>query len=228
MADPRKTRDVNILIVDDHAVIRAGLRLLLETDPRFGICGDVGNCPDALEAAERLQPDIILLDIDLDGENALTCVPTLLKSAPAARVLVLTGTGDSNVHAQALKVGAMGLVLKEKAAEVLLKAIEKVHQGEVWFDRTIMGSVLSEMSRGGRQASANPEEARIASLTDREREVVNLIGEGLKNKQIAERLFISNTTVRHHLTSIFDKLGVTDRLELVIYAYRHNLAKPPR
>lgn len=228
MEATKKKRGVNILIVDDHSVIRAGLRLLIETDPRYGVCGDVGSCPEAVEAAERLQPDLILLDIDLNGENGLACVQALLQSAPAASVLVLTGTSDPSVHEQALKVGAMGLVLKEKAAEVLLKAIGKVNQGEVWFDRTIMGSVLAEMSRGGKRVSVTPDEARIRSLTDREREVVTLIGEGLKNRQISERMFISETTVRHHLTSIFSKLDVSDRLELVIYAYRHNLAKPPR
>lgn len=228
MEATKKKRGVNILIVDDHSVIRAGLRLLIETDPRYGVCGDVGSCPEAVEAAERLQPDLILLDIDLNGENGLACVQALLQSAPAASVLVLTGTSDPSVHEQALKVGAMGLVLKEKAAEVLLKAIGKVNQGEVWFDRTVMGSVLAEMSRGGKRVSVTPDEARIRSLTDREREVVTLIGEGLKNRQISERMFISETTVRHHLTSIFSKLDVSDRLELVIYAYRHNLAKPPR
>ena len=228
METPKKKPGVNILIVDDHAVIRAGLRLLIETDPRYGVCGDVGSCPEAVEAAERLQPDVILLDIDLNGENGLACVQALLQSAPAASVLVLTGTSEPNVHEQALKVGAMGLVLKEKAAEVLLKAIGKVNQGEVWFDRTVMGSVLAEMSRGGKRVSVTPDEARIRSLTDREREVVTLIGEGLKNRQISERMFISETTVRHHLTSIFSKLDVSDRLVLVIYAYRHNLAKPPK
>jgi len=228
MADTKKTEKVNILIVDDHAVIRAGLRLLIETDQRFGVCGEAGNCRDAISSAESEQPDLILLDIDLDGDNALECMPTLLRATPASRVLVLTGLSDAGVHAEALKAGAMGLVLKEKAADVLLKAIEKVNQGEVWFDRTTMGSVLAEMSRGGGRAGEDPEGAKIASLTDREREVVTLIGEGLKNRQIAERLFISETTVRHHLTSVFDKLDVADRLELVIYAYRHNLAKPPK
>ena len=228
MEKSEEKRKVKILIVDDHAVVRAGLGLLIETDPRFMVCGDAANCADAAAAAGRERPDIILLDIDLDGENALTCVPELLKRAPEARVLVLTGTGDQKMHEQALKVGALGLVLKEKAAEVLLKAIAKVNEGEVWFDRTTMGSVLSKMSRGGGRGDENTDEARIATLTEREREVVTLIGLGLRNKQIAERLFVSETTVRHHLTSIFDKLGVTDRLELVIYAYRHNLAKLPK
>ena len=228
MADNKKRRRVNIIIVDDHAVVRAGLRLLIEMDQRFGICGEAGNCDDALASTKATQPDLILLDIDLDGENSLLLIPSLLRDAPAARVLVLTGLGDEGIHAEALKAGAMGLVLKEKAAEVLLKAIEKVSQGEVWFDRMTMGNVLSQMSRGGGRAGEDPEGSKIASLTEREREVVTLIGEGLKNKQIAERLFISETTVRHHLTSVFNKLGVTDRLELVIYAYRHNLAKPPK
>ena len=228
MAKDGKSRKVKILIVDDHAVIRAGLRLLIETDQRFVVCEEAGTCGDAVEAAERAQPDLILLDIDLDGENALECLPTLLRAAPGVRVLILTGLNGTGVHAEALKAGAMGLVLKEKAAGVLMKALNKVHQGEVWFDRTTMGSVLAEMSRGGGRAGEDPEAAKIASLTDRERDVVTLIGEGLKNKHIAERLFISETTVRHHLTSIFDKLCVADRLELVIYAYRHNLAKPPK
>ena len=192
------------------------------------MCDEAGTCAAAAAAAERAQPDIILLDIDLDGTNALECLPALVKAAPRARVLVLTGLSDAGVHMQALRAGAMGLVLKEKAADVLLKAIDKVHQGEVWFDRATMGNVLSEMSLGGGQGPDNPEKSKIVSLTDREREVVTLIGEGLKNKHIAERLFISETTVRHHLTSIFDKLGVSDRLELVIYAYRHNLAQPPK
>ena len=228
MSDTRKSQKVNILIVDDHAVVRAGLRLLIETDQRFGVCGEAGNCPDAVSAAEATQPSLILLDLDLDGESSLQCMPALLRAAPGVRVLVLTALADARVHGEALKAGAMGLVLKEKAADVLLKAIEKVDQGEVWFDRTTMGSVLSEMSRGGSRVGEDPEGEKISSLTDREREVVSLIGEGLRNKQIAERLFISETTVRHHLTSVFDKLDVSDRLELVIYAYRHNLAKPPK
>ena len=228
MHNTKKNGKVNILIVDDHAVIRAGLRLLIEADQRFSVCGEAGTCHDALSLAESTQPDLILLDVDLDGESSLESMPALLRTAPSSRVLILTGLNSSGVNVETLKAGAMGLVLKEKAADVLLKAIEKVNQGEVWFDRATMGSVLEEMSRGGRRVGEDPEDAKIASLTDREREVVTLIGEGLKNKQIAERLFISETTVRHHLTSIFDKLGVSDRLELVIYAYRHKLVKPPK
>jgi DNA-binding NarL/FixJ family response regulator len=121
----------------------------------------------------------------------------------------------------------MGLVLKEKPGDVLLKAIERVHAGEIWIDRTVIASVITEMTRHSNGEEQDSEEYKINSLTAREREVVTLVGEGLKNRDIAARLFISETTVRHHLTSIFDKLGVSDRFELAIYAYRHGLARVP-
>jgi DNA-binding NarL/FixJ family response regulator len=121
----------------------------------------------------------------------------------------------------------MGIVLKQQAADLLLKAIKKVHAGEVWIDRSMMSSVLSDV-RSERHDEADPEAGKIASLTPREREVIALVSEGLKNKLIGERLFISETTVTHHLSSIFSKLEVSDRLELIIYAFRHGLAKIPK
>ena len=147
--------------------------------------------------------------------------------AKDARILILTGLKDSEAHRQAIRLGAMGVVLKEDAAEVLIKAIKKVHAGEVWVDRSTMGSLLHEMTR---KDSDEPdlEAAKIATLTDRERQVITLIAEGLKNKQIAERSCLSETTITHYLSSIFDKLEVSDRLELVIYAFRHDLARMPR
>jgi DNA-binding NarL/FixJ family response regulator len=123
--------------------------------------------------------------------------------------------------------GAVGIVRKEKAAEVLISAVERVHKGEAWLDPSLMADVLSDMTRSAKGKKPDPEAQKIAALTNREREVIALVGEGIKSKEIAGRLFISETTVRHHLTSIFDKLGVADRIELLIYAYRHGLASPP-
>jgi len=117
--------------------------------------------------------------------------------------------------------------LKQQAADLLLKAIRKVYAGEVWIDRSMMGSVLDDV-RTERQQGTNTEATKIASLTPREREVVALVSEGLKNKLIGERLYISETTVTHHLSSVFSKLEVSDRLELIIYAFRHGLAKMPK
>jgi two-component system, NarL family, nitrate/nitrite response regulator NarL len=127
---------------------------------------------------------------------------------------VLTGVRDVDMHRRAVRLGAMGLVRKERAAEVLLEAIVKVHAGEVWADGLLLASVLTEMTRPRTHQPADPEELKIRALTARERELIGMIGQGLKNQTIADRLCISEATVRHHLTSIYAKLSVGDRLEL--------------
>ena len=213
-----------ILIVDDHAVVRAGLRMLIDQNPAMRVVGVAGNRAEALAIAASEQPNLIILDILLGDVDGLTILPELREVAKDARVLVLTGLRGLETQRRAMLAGAMGVVLKEHAAEVLLKAIEKVHHGEVWMDRLMMGGLLDEMTRA---PAIDPEEAKIQSLTEREREVIKLIAEGLRNRQIGERLSIAETTVTHHLSSIFSKLGVSDRLELVIYAFSHNLAKMP-
>jgi two-component system, NarL family, nitrate/nitrite response regulator NarL len=215
---------IRVLLVEDHAVVRAGLRLLIESRHGLVVVGEAATHADALALAAREQPHIILLDLDLGGEDGLDLLPNLRAAAGQARVLILTGMRDVNEHRNAIRQGAMGVVLKEQAPDVLLKAIEKVHAGEVWLDRTMLAYVLSEMAVGGaRPVDTNA--ARIATLTQREREVIGLVGEGLKNKQISDRLSISETTVRHHLTSIFAKLRVESRLELVVFSHRHGLGK---
>ena len=218
------TPTIKVLIVDDHAVVRAGLRMLIDQDPDMEVTGLAGNRSEALAAATSEQPNIIILDIVLGDDDGLSFLPELRAVAGGARVLVLTGLRSPESQRRAMRAGAMGIVLKEHAAEVLIKAIKKVHQGEVWLDRLAMGSVLQEISEN---KQPEPDKEKIASLTEREREVIGLVGEGLKNKQIASRLFISETTVTHHLSSVFSKLEVSDRLELIIYAFRHGLAKMP-
>jgi DNA-binding NarL/FixJ family response regulator len=219
-------QSIRVLIIDDHAVIRAGLRLLLENQPGITVVGEAANRTEALTVATNEQPDIILLDLDLGGESGLDCLRELLTAASGARVLVLTGVRDTDLHRRAVELGAMGLVLKDEAANVLLRAITRVCAGEVWFERAMIARVLSQLTHPQQAQPLTPEEERIAALTKREREVITLVGEGLRNKQIAERLYISEATVRHHLTAIFAKLDVADRFELVIYAYRYGLAKP--
>jgi two-component system nitrate/nitrite response regulator NarL len=216
---------IRILIVDDHAVVRAGLRMLIDQNPAMNVIGLAGNRSEALAIAASEQPNLIILDVLLGDEDGLTILPELREVAKSARVLVLTGLRGGETQRRAMLAGAMGIVLKDDAADVLIKAINKVHEGEVWLDRSMMGRVLDEMTQ---PPDVDPEQAKIASLTDRERQVIALIAEGLKNKQIGERLFISETTVTHHLSSIFSKLDVSDRLELIIYAFRHRLAQLPR
>ena len=218
-------KPISIMIVDDHVVIRSGLRMLIEHDQRMQVVAQAGNRVEALERAESERPDVIILDLVLGDEDGLSFLPELCQTSPESRVLVLTGVQNADAHRRAIRRGAMGIVLKEHAADQLLKAIMKVYEGEVWIERSMMGSMIQEFNK---PALPNPEITKIESLTDREREVIALVGEGLKNKQVGERLFISETTVTHHLSSVFSKLEVSDRLELIIYAFRHGLAKMPK
>jgi DNA-binding NarL/FixJ family response regulator len=216
---------IRILIIDDQAIVSTSLRLLLESMPCLKVVGETPNSSDAFTAARDEHPDIILLDIDLGDTCGLDLLPDLLSAAPQARVVVLTGIRDPEIHRRAVRLGAMGIVTKDKSTEVLLQAIAKVHAGEVWLDRILVASVLSEITRSGKAQPVDPEALKIAKLTAREIEIIALVGQGCKNRHVGDRLCIAEATVRHHLTSIFTKLQVTDRLELVIYAYRHGLAR---
>jgi DNA-binding NarL/FixJ family response regulator len=218
-------RPITVMIVDDHVVIRSGLRMLIEHDQQMRVVAMAGNQAEALERAAKETPDVIVLDLLLGDEDALGFLPELCEASPNSRVLILTGVQNPDAHRRAIRRGAMGIVLKEHAADQLLKAIEKVNKGEVWIERSMMGSMIQELSK---PPMVDPEMVKIESLTEREREVIALVGEGLKNKQVGERLFISETTVTHHLSSVFSKLEVSDRLELIIYAFRHGLAKMPK
>ena len=221
-------KSIRILLVDDHAVVRAGLRLIIQSRAGMTIVGEAGNRDDALKLAASESPDIILLDLDLGGDSGMALINDLRAVAAEARIIILTGLRDTEAHRQAVLAGAMGIVKKEKAAEVLISAIERVCAGEAWLDPSLVAGVLNEVTGSNKTRKDDPEMEKIGSLTNREREVIVLVGEGIKNKEIASRLFISETTVRHHLTSIFDKLAVADRVELLIYAYRHGLASPPK
>ncbi len=220
------SKSIRVLVIDDHSVVRTGLRLIIQGSPGLTIVGEAANRDEALALAARERPDIILLDLDLGDESGVAIISELLAAVAEARVIILTGLRDRDLHRKAVMLGAMGVVSKENAADVLIKAIDRIHAGEAWLDPTIMAGVLNEVS--GKSKKGDREAEKIATLTNREREVVSLVGQGIKSKEVADRLFISETTVRHHLTSIFGKLEVSDRVELLLYAMRHGLANPPR
>ncbi len=223
------TKSIRILVVGKLAIARAGLRLLIESHERLTVIGEAGTSAEALSMISRERPDIVLLDADPELESVLDLLPDmLLAGTEAMRVIILTNQPEPEFQQRALRLGTSGIVSRDKTPSVLFKAIEKVNEGEVWFERAMMASALGEMSRTNGAKEIDIEVTRIATLSKREHEVVVLIGEGLKNKQIADRLFVSETTVQHHLSSIFAKLAVSDRLELVIYAYRQGLVKLPR
>ena len=223
-AAPKK---IHLLIIDDQLVVREGLRMLIENHPGIKVAAMASSETEAIEMIAREKFDLVILNLELGGHSALSFVPQLRESANTARILALTGLRDSEVHQKAVRLGAMGVVLKEDAADRLIKAIEKIYLGEVWLERIALGNLLWHLSSRDKEA-LDPQMKKISSLTEREKQVIVLIAQGLKNKQIAARLFISQTTVTHHLSSIYSKLGVSDRLELVVYAFANKLAQMPQ
>lgn len=220
----RRTKHIiRIVIVNDQLALRAGLCLLLEKGQTMRVVGMATNRSEALATVGEQKPDVVVLDSEL-GEDSLAMLPDLLKASKSSRILMLTPKTDLEISRRAVHLGAAGVIQKSAATEALLKAIEKVHMGEAWVDRTIMSKVLTDL-RTGQLTDTTAD--RISRLTPREREVITLVGLGLKNKQIAAKLFISEITVSHHLSSIFSKLGVSNRLDLLIYAFGHKLAKMP-
>lgn len=217
---------IRLLLVHDQQLVRAGLRLLLEREPDFYILAEAANVAQALEAATT-NPDIILLKLKLGSESGLDVLPQLSEISTQARVIVLIESSDAELQQRAVKHGAMGVVVKTESPAVLVEAIRKVHSGEVWLHQAVVASVLWDLVHPKKPTLPADEVPKHQCLTEREREVISLVGEGLRNKQMAERLYISEATVRHYLTSIFEKVEVTDRLGLIIYAYQHGLAQLP-
>jgi two-component system nitrate/nitrite response regulator NarL len=219
---------IRIILIEDDELTRLGLRTQIGKDPQLEVAGEAANRKDALNITREKQPDIILLDLNLGDESGLELLPELLSVAAGARVIVVTGGRDLEAHHRAISHGAMGLVLKQDAVEHVTRAVKQVYNGDVWFNRSMMLKVITGMAKASAVKKPDPEAVKIKTLTERECEVIGLVGEGLKNRVIADRLFISETTVRHHLTSIFAKLEVSDRLELVIYAFKHGLSALPK
>lgn len=225
MTTPTKsiaTATIRVMLIDDYALMRTGLRVLLEREVDIAVVADVATGDEALAGIGHLSPDIIVLDSASVVGRGAAFLERLRSIAWHAQVILLIGDEDVELQRRAVRQGVMGIVMKTHGAADLVQAIRRVRAGEAWLNRSIVAEVLSEMVRGtpGAQPAKAP---RSAALTERERAIISLICEGLPNKRIADRLAISEITVRHHLTSIFDKLDVTNRLELVIYAYRHNL-----
>jgi two-component system, NarL family, nitrate/nitrite response regulator NarL len=212
---------IRIVLLDNHALFRAGLVYIIENQPDLKVEGQAGSPKEALELVTRKKPNIILYELNPLAGLGLEFIPALIRACPQTRVVLVTGVEDSEIYLQAVQNGVMGVVKKTQTPEVLLKAIRKVYSGEAWLDHTLISNLLANFSLGHPDGPADPETEKISQLTDRERQVIQLIGRGLKNQLIAKQLCIGETTVRHHLTSIYSKLGVSDRLELLVFA-QHN------
>jgi len=216
------------MLVDDHRTVLWGLTKLIDGEkPRMEVVGTATNCTEAIDVADRTDPDVIVLDLDLGKQNGIDAIPAFIARA-ATRVLVLTGMRDGSMHDRAVLAGARGIVHKEDPPETILKAIEKIHEGELWLDRITTGRIFVELSRAGTTPRKDAEKAKRTQLTLRERELISqLVADPSANyRKIAARLHITEHTVRNHLTSIYSKLGVINRLELFVYANRNGMREP--
>lgn len=218
------TPPIRILIVDDHPTMLWGLERLVASQAQMQVVGTAGSVDDALAQGQAHSPALVLLDVNLGERSGLDAIAPL--TAGGAKVLVLTGERKKDLLDRAVQLGARGVLSKDAEADTVLKAVRKVHDGELWLDRLTLGRVLDglrDMQESG--ARACPEKQKQASLTLREHKIIQAIveGRGASNKTLAAGLFISEHTLRNHLSSIYHKLGVGNRLELYAYALQHQL-----
>ena len=220
---------IRIVVADDHPIFRDGLCKLLALEEDFEVVAQAQDGRQVLDVLQQHEPDILLLDLKMPGLDGLATLQRLQATKNKTRVIVLTASDDKNEFVQAMKLGTSGIVLKQTATELLIKSIRKVHAGEIWLDSHTTAAVIrqfvanDEVPPAAAAAPVAPRDRERSPLSQREREIVALVAQGFKNKEMAEKMFISEQTVKNHLHNIFDKLGVSDRLELALYAIHNNL-----
>ncbi|HEY4363628.1 MAG TPA: response regulator transcription factor [Bryobacteraceae bacterium] len=227
-ATEKKTKTVRIIVADDHPIVRDGLKKLLLLEEDFEIVGEAGDGREVLEKVQQLDPDVLLLDLRMPNLDGLATLQALQTTNKRTRVIILTASEDKNEFVQAMKLGCSGIVLKQTAPDLIVKSIRKVNSGEIWLDSHTTAAVMRQFSTGmegsgSGSGGAGSKGRERSPLSTREREIVALVAQGYKNKEMAEKMFISEQTVKNHLHNIFDKLGVSDRLELALYAIHKGL-----
>ena len=206
---------IRVVLVDDHAVVRQGLRSFLEMQPDIAVVGEAATAAEAVELASRLTPDVVLMDLVMPSGDGVETIRTLREVAPGVRVLVLSSYLDDPRVFGAVQAGAAGYLLKDVQPDALAEAIRQVHKGLPALDPKIAARLM--------RATANPPPA--TNFTQRERDVLKLLAEGLQNREIANRLFISEKTVKTHVSNLLQKLGVADRTQAALLAVRRRLVE---
>ena len=212
--------EIKIALADDHTIFRDGLRRLLALEPDFKIVAEAKDGTEVMPILEEHEPDILLLDLRMPGADGLTLLQRIQTNKLKTKIIVLTASEDEGEYVQAMKYGTSGIVLKQTATELLIKSIRKVYEGEIWLDSRTTAAVMRQFAS---PSDGGPHERDKPALSNREREIVACVAQGFKNKEIAEKMFISEQTVKNHLHNVFDKLGVSDRLELALYAIHRNI-----
>jgi DNA-binding NarL/FixJ family response regulator len=212
---------IRILIADDHPIVREGLGKLLATEDGFKVVGQAADGVEALGGVRRLRPDVLLLDVAMPRASGMDVLSELSKSESPCHVIVLTAALERKQIADALRLGARGVILKDAATSLLFEGIRRVVAGEYWIGRESVSDVIRYLVRG-ETGEAHARKQKFG-LTPRERQIVGAVVAGYTNKEIAGRFSLSEDTVKHHLSNIFDKLGVSSRLELALFAVNHQL-----
>lgn len=208
-----------VLLVDDHEVVRLGLRALLERHPQFEIVGEAASAREAIEQVVNSHPDVVVMDIRLPGTSGIEACEEITTRFPETRVLMLTSYAEDEMLFSAIRAGASGYVLKQIGGDELVKALEAVARGEALLDPAVTQRVFQEVRRAVKEEEASA----FAHLSQQEKHVLLLVSEGKTNREIAKLLFLGEGTVRNYVSSILSKLGVSNRAEAAAYAVEHNL-----
>ena len=224
---------IRIAVADDHPIFRDSLCQLLGMEEDFEVVAQAADGYRALDILRQSEPDILLMDLRMPGLHGLATLQRLQGSNSRTRVIVLTASDDMRELGRALRLGTRGIVLKQTAAELLFQSVRKVHAGEIWLDSQATSALIRQFTAGGRTTVPPPPAAPPTReregyiLTQREREIVAFVSRGYKNKELADKMYISEQTVKNHMRNIFDKLGVSDRLELGLFAIQNHLHEMP-
>jgi DNA-binding NarL/FixJ family response regulator len=208
-----------IILVDDHELVRIGLKSLLERHPQFDVVGEAGSAREALEQVESLKPDVVVMDIRLPGTSGIDACEQIVNQHPETKVLMLTSYAEDEMLFSAIRAGASGYVLKQIGSEDLIKAIESVGRGEALLDPAVTQRVFQEVRRAVKEEEASA----FSHLSQQEKHVLLLVSEGKTNREIAKNLFLGEGTVRNYVSSILSKLSVNNRAEAAAYAVQHSL-----